>query len=150
LLRTWEVAKVWRIVCTVAPAMQQAAPTKQIIFSVKAGKVDVSQVRDLRGMIEREQAQIGVLISLQEPTKAMRVEAAAAGFYTTGWNQSYPRLQVLTIADLLKDKGVAYPAWSANSTYKSAPRVRPQEDKGAQQPLWPLDDGAGSTATPGR
>jgi hypothetical protein len=55
----------------------------------------------------------------------MRIEAADAGFYTTGWNESYPRLQLLTIADLLDGKGVAYPAWSANATYKSAPRVRP-------------------------
>ena len=79
----------------------------------------------------------------------MRVKAAAAGFYTTGWNENYPRLQLLTIADLLNGKGVAYPAWSANATYKSAPRVRPQEDRATQQPLWPKDGGAGNTATPG-
>jgi hypothetical protein len=101
-------------------------------------------------VIEREKAQIGVLISLHEPTRPMRVEAAAAGFYTTGWNESYPRLQLLTIADLLKDKGVVYPAWSANSTYKSAPRVHPQEDQATQQPLWPQDGAAGRAATPGR
>jgi hypothetical protein len=87
---------------------QQGAPTRQIIFSVKAGKVDVSHVRDLRGMIEREKAQIGVLISLREPTRAMRTEAASAGFYTTGWNQSYPRLQLLTVAELLRGAHVAY------------------------------------------
>jgi hypothetical protein len=129
---------------------QQGTPTKQIIFSVKAGKVDVSQVRDLRGVIEREKAQIGVLISLHEPTRAIRVEAANAGFYTTGWNESYPRLQLLTVADLLAGKGVEYPAWSVSSTYKSAPRVRSQDDEATQQPLWPEDGGAGSTATPGR
>jgi hypothetical protein len=127
---------------------QQGAPTSQIIFSVKAGRVDVTHVRDLRGVIEREKAQIGVLISLHEPTRAMRVEAACAGFYTTGWNESYPRLQLLTIADLLKDKVVAYPAWSANSTYKSAPRVRPQDNQVTQQPLWHQDRGAGESYAP--
>src|SRR3954452_14308241 len=101
------------------------APTKQIIFSVKAGKVDVTQVRDLRGVIEREQAQIGVLISLHEATRAMRVEAASSGFYTTGWNESYPRLQLLTIAELLDGKRVEYPGWSTNTTYRSAPRAQP-------------------------
>ena len=50
------------------------------------------------------------------------------GLYTTGWNESYPRLQPLTIAELLKDRGVAYPAWSANSTYKSAPRTQAQAE----------------------
>jgi hypothetical protein len=106
-----------------------AAATSQIDLSVKSGKVDVSQVRDLRGVIEREKAQIGVLISLHEPTRPMRVEAAAAGFYTTGWNESYPHLQLLTIADLLKDKGVAYPAWSANRG------ARPGRDRSEAMPL---------------
>jgi site-specific DNA-methyltransferase (adenine-specific) len=128
---------------------QHGMPTKQIIFSVKAGSVNVSQVRDLRGVIEREKAQIGVLISLHEPTRAMRVEAAAAGFYTTGRNESYPRLQLLTIAELLKDRGMAYPAWSANTTYKSAPRVRPQGDQATQQPLLPQDGAAGSAGHQG-
>jgi hypothetical protein len=80
----------------------------------------------------------------------MRTEAVSAGFYTSGWNESYPRLQLLTIADLLKNKGVAYPAWSATSTYKSAPRVRPQEDQATQQPLWGQDGRAASPVTLGR
>jgi site-specific DNA-methyltransferase (adenine-specific) len=37
---------------------------KQIIFSVKGGGVQVKDVRDLRGVIDREKAQIGVLITL--------------------------------------------------------------------------------------
>jgi DNA modification methylase len=128
---------------------QQGGPTKQIIFSVKSGKVDVTHVRDLRGVIDRENAQSGVLISLHEPTRPMRTEAASAGFYTTGWNESYPRLQLLTVAELLDGTGVAYPAWSENSTYKSPPRVQPQGDQASQQPLWPQDGGAGSLATLG-
>ena len=52
--------------------------TKQIILSVKAGHLTPSYVRDLRGVVEREKAQIGVLISLHEPTQPMRTEAAKA------------------------------------------------------------------------
>ncbi|MBI5000674.1 MAG: restriction endonuclease, partial [Euryarchaeota archaeon] len=76
---------------------------KQIIFSVKAGKVQVSHVRDLRGVVEREKAAIGVLICLEEPTQPMRTEAASADFYKPiGYEgKSYPRIQILTIADLL-------------------------------------------------
>ena len=84
-------------------------------------------------------AQIGVLISLREPTKSMRVEVCSAGFYTTGWNQSYPRLQVLTIAELLNGKRVEYPGWSTNATYRSAPRVQTHGDQAMQQPLWRKD-----------
>ena len=51
--------------------------TKQVIFSVKAGKhVDVSMVRDLGHVVSREKAQMGVLISMENPTQPMRAEAA--------------------------------------------------------------------------
>jgi NACHT-associated inactive Restriction Endonuclease 1 len=55
--------------------------TQQIVFSVKAGQnINVAHVRDLRGVIEREKAAIGVLITMEEPTKPMVKEAAEAGF----------------------------------------------------------------------
>ena len=98
--------------------------------------MDVSQVRDLRGVVEREKAQIGVLISLHEPTRPMHTEAAAAGHYMTGWDDLYPRLQLLTVADLLAGKAAAYPSWGVNRTYREAPRVRPQQEQPAQVPLW--------------
>jgi hypothetical protein len=62
----------------------------------------------------------------------MRVKAAGVSFYVTGWYESYPRLQLLTIADLLNDKTVAYPGWSRNTTYRSAPRAPPPADQARQ------------------
>jgi hypothetical protein len=56
------------------------AKPKQAIVSVKAGKVQVSHVRDLRGVLDREKAQLGVLISFNKPTQPMRQEAASTGF----------------------------------------------------------------------
>ena len=98
--------------------------TKQIILSVKAGRTGVAHVRDLRGVVDREEAAIGVLISLQEPTRAMRQEVASAGFYhSPGWDRDYPRLQLLTVADLFGGRGIAYPQMT-NVTYQRAPRVR--------------------------
>lgn len=101
--------------------------TKQIIFSVKAGHITPVHVRELRGVAEREQAQIGVLISLEEPTKPMRSEAAKAGFYeppTGAGGQKYARLQLLTVEDLLNGKEVAYPHVRANVTFKKAPKAQ--------------------------
>ena len=100
--------------------------TKQIIFSVKAGHIGPAPIRDLWGVLERETAQIGVLISMEEPTKAMRTEVAKAGFYerpSGGKDERYPRLQLLTIEELLKGKGIAYPAFRANVTFKKAPKA---------------------------
>jgi site-specific DNA-methyltransferase (adenine-specific) len=83
--------------------------TKQIIISVKAGTVTVSQLRDLRGVMDRESAQIGALVSFNEPTSAMRREAASAGFYTSPWdNKKRPRIQLLTIGEILAGKGLDY------------------------------------------
>ena len=104
--------------------------TKQIIFSVKAGKLHANYVRDLRGVIEREKAEIGVLITLEEPSKQMRAEAASAGFYKAPWGKDYPRLQLLTIADLLSGKTVNFPR--ENVTFKKAPKAQattPENEK---------------------
>lgn len=98
--------------------------TKQIIFSVKAGKTGPTHVRDLVGVIGREKAQIGVFICLQQPTVEMRKEAAEAGFYTSPWNgMKYARLQIIPVEDLLAGKRVEYPALTGgNQTFKAAPR----------------------------
>ena len=105
------------------------AKTKQIIFSVKAGKTSVPHVRDLRGVIEREQAEIGVLLTQQEPTKPMRTEAASAGFYESPWGTRHPRLQLLTVTDLLTGKTVDRPARQGNVTFKKAPKYERKTGK---------------------
>ena len=65
--------------------------SKQIILSVKAWHVQVSHVRDLRGTVEREKAEIGVLICLEKPTRPMLHEAVEAGFYDSkDWGTKYP------------------------------------------------------------
>lgn len=93
---------------------------KQAIVSVKAGKVQVSHVRDLVGVLDREKAQIGVLISLNEPTQPMRGEAASAGFYEA-LGHSYPRVQLLTVDELLNGKRIEMPTVSAAGTVVALP-----------------------------
>jgi DNA modification methylase len=115
--------------------------TKQVIFSVKGGHTQVGDVRDLRGVIDREQAQIGVLISLQEPTQPMRTEAASAGFYESHWGK-HPRLQVLTVADLLAGKQVDMPPIrQVNRTFKQAPKARPAAAEADTPQLWDVQNG---------
>ena len=103
----------------------QAKKTKQIILQVKGGQISPSYVRDLRGVVEREDAQIGVLITLQEPTRAMRAEAASAGFYkpAVALEGSFPRIQLLTVGDLLEGKRIQYPP-QTSVTFKKAPRAK--------------------------
>ncbi len=112
----------------------KSGKTKQIIFSVKAGQLHAPYVRDLRGVIEREKAEIGVLISMEPPTKPMKREAAEAGFYRPpGTTDKFPRLQILSIAELLEGKKIDYPRYAADATFKKAPKSR--KDAEEQIPL---------------
>lgn len=96
--------------------------TKQIIFSVKAGKTNVSHVRDLCHVVDREKAQLGVLISMHPTTQPMRAEAAEVGFYESPWGK-HPKIQLLTVTDLLRGKRVDMPpATGVNVTFKKAPK----------------------------
>lgn len=99
-------------------------PTKQVIISVKAGKPHLTYMRDLRGVVDRENAEIGVLICMYEPTQPMRAEAASGGFYDSpGWGQSYPKLQILTIEELLNGKGIDMPPiGQVSQTFRKAPK----------------------------
>jgi DNA modification methylase len=101
--------------------------TKQVIFSVKGGHTNVKDIRDLGHVITREQAELGVLITLQEPTQPMRTEAAGAGFYQSAWGK-HPRLQILTIAELLDGKRVDMPPLrQVNVTFKQAPKAKGEQ-----------------------
>ena len=101
------------------------AKAKQIIFSVKAGKTGAAHVRDLRGVVEREDAAIGVLVSMQEPTQPMRSEAASAGFYDSPFGTHHPRIQLLTIEELLDSGRVDFPRAAVDETFAKAPRAKP-------------------------
>lgn len=93
--------------------------SKKIVFSVKSGKVNVSHIRDLVGTVEREKAAIGVYVTLEPPTKPMITEAVSAGFYHSDFfNKDYPRIQILTVEDILAGRGVSMPAESV--TFKKA------------------------------
>jgi DNA modification methylase len=105
--------------------------TRQIVFSVKAGEHLVpAYVNELRGVIEREHAEIGVLITFNEPTAGIRSEAAGAGFYTSPWG-NHPRIQLRTVGQLLAGQGVDYPhVTGANVTHRRAEKAasaKPQE-----------------------
>ena len=107
------------------------AATKQIILSVKAGHTTVAHVRDLWGVVEREKAAIGVLITMQDPTQPMRSEAASAGFYESPAQPGKlcSRLQILTVAELLDGKGIDMPAVRHELTFKKAPKAKGRREK---------------------
>ena len=99
---------------------------KTIIVQVKSGGVNRSYIATLKGDREREKAPIGILITLEEPTKPMLEEAATAGYYEPEHfpGYQYPRIQILTIRELLDGKEAQYPRMAPPATFKRAQRHR--------------------------
>jgi len=82
----------------------ESGKTKQIIISVKAGKTGPAHIRDLRGVVDREKAAMGLLITMEEPTAPMRKEAASAGSMTVclRGTPKHQKLQIFTVGELWK------------------------------------------------
>ncbi len=105
----------------------QSGKARRVLIQVKSGHVNSSHIRDLVGTVQREQAAIGVYITLEEPTRDMTTEALKAGFYhSSGWNKDFPRIQILTIEELLHNAEVRMPPQFG--TFKQAQRAQPTAD----------------------
>lgn len=77
------------------------------LVSVKSGRhVQVSELRDLLGTVERERAQAGIFVTLVKPPKTFALDVTKAGL----GDLRLPRLQVLTIEDVFAGKRPAVPA----------------------------------------
>lgn len=97
-----------------------AGPSRQIVFSVKAGHLVPAYVRELDTVRRQQGADIGVLISFEAPTAGMRGEAAGLGFYDSPWGR-HPRIQLRTVGELLTGTGIDYPhVAGANVTHRRA------------------------------
>ncbi len=99
---------------------------KRIIVQVKSGHVRRDMIATLKGDMAREKADIGLFITLRPPTRPMVQEAASAGIYTPDHypDHRYPRLQILTIEDLLAGTQADYPRFAPEATLPRAPRRR--------------------------
>ncbi len=105
---------------------------KRIIVQVKSGKVSSRDIRDLNGTVDREKnAAIGVFITLENPTRNMEMEALEIGRYKSeGFNRDYPKIQILTIEQLLAGEKVQFPG--TDTTLKQAQR---EQQNGGEQRL---------------
>jgi len=105
---------------------------KRVLVQVKSGHVKSGDIRDLVGTVQRENAALGVFITLEPPSRDMTTEAVTAGYYESpGWNQKYPRIQIRTITELLKGARIDMPPQFG--TFKQASKVR--QDEGQQPAL---------------
>lgn len=110
--------------------VNEKGKTERVLIQVKSGHVKSGDIRDLRGVLDREESAIGVFITLEEPSKDMTVEAVSSGYYHSDlWQKDYRRIQILTIEDLLSGKSVDMPKSVPSQTFKQAEKVKKKEGK---------------------
>jgi site-specific DNA-methyltransferase (adenine-specific) len=101
------------------------------LVSVKSGSVNSSQVRDLKGVLDREKAEIGLFVTLEEASGPMQLEATTAGVYQSALSgREYPRIQLITIRELLEEHRRPDLPVLVLPAYQQAERV---EKKAAEQ-----------------
>ena len=87
---------------------------RKILIQVKGGGVNRGDIAKLKGDIEREDAPMGILITLREPTSEMKREAALAGEYKYTESTTFPKIQILSIKDWFDGKEVKIPSDKIN------------------------------------
>jgi len=97
------------------------------VVSVKGGKLNATMLRDLKGVMQREKAVIGILVTNDPPTGPMKTEAASAGRWNSKLHpdRSYPCLQILTAEEILAGKDADIPRWGLD-TFKKAGLTKKQ------------------------
>lgn len=82
----------------------------KIILQVKSGGVKRSDIATLRGDMQREEAAMAVLITLEPPTAPMIKEAKDAGHYHHDlMDRDYDAIQIVTIEDMINGKVLDIP-----------------------------------------
>jgi site-specific DNA-methyltransferase (adenine-specific) len=76
----------------------------KIVFQVKSGGVKRGDIATLRGDMERENAAMAVLITLEKPSRPMLNTAKAAGQYQhIEMGRSYDRISIITVEEIVEE-----------------------------------------------
>lgn len=82
----------------------------KIVIQVKSGHVTVRDIRELDQVVIRQNASIGLFITLKEPSDKMIEEAKKPEpFKHPTWEHEYPKIQILTVGELLQGKRPDFP-----------------------------------------
>jgi site-specific DNA-methyltransferase (adenine-specific) len=109
---------------------------KTCVVSVKGGRnIGPEAVRDLAGAVAARKAHIGVLITLIDPTPKMKQAARDAQVYFSALGRDYPKIQIVTVADILANRMPAIPG----EDWQRRPGRRIPAAAATQQPLLGAD-----------
>jgi len=100
--------------------------SKLLVLQVKSGNVKSGDIRELKGTVQNEGAEIGAFITLKPPSPDMRKEAISAGFYESPYGK-FPKIQILTIEEILDGKQLLYPRTGATSFKRAERQTKTQQ-----------------------
>ena len=100
---------------------------KKVVVQVKGGHVQRNDIATLKGDVERENAEGGILITLQKATRSMVDEVGQAGHFKTNFGTEFPKIQIITIEDLLNGESPDIPQYE--TYYKIADKYKSRTKK---------------------
>jgi len=107
---------------------------ERVVVQVKSGHVGLKDIRELRDVVGKQKAAIGVFITLEEPTSDMVKETKVTDPYISPrWNHEYPKIQMLTVEELLQGKKPDMP--TTVSPFQEAPKVEKSKKPIQQEKL---------------
>jgi len=93
----------------------------KVIVQVKSGKVQRDDIATLKGDVEREKADMGLFLTLEEPSQPMKTEAVSAGTFALPFSKKeFPKIQIITIEELLAGREPDIPLQYSKKYYKEA------------------------------
>ena len=102
----------------------------KIVVSVKSGKIPTNHVRELQGMLTGS-VRMAFLLTLERPSRKMKIDALTAGEYEYPTGKRYRRIQILTIEELLNGAKPAYLDYgegrAMNKQARREKKVAPQQ-----------------------
>ena len=109
----------------------ESKKTEVAIVSVKGGgNLNPGMIKDLIVTVDQQGAKMGVFLTLEPPTKGMVAQAAAAGLFKTDFG-NFPKIQIVTVAQLFLPGNPLQIPWQDTSVFKKTKR----EDTKAQSKL---------------
>lgn len=96
---------------------------EKIVVQVKSGHVGVKDIRELRDVVTRQRAAMGIFLTLEEPTSEMVREVNVTDPYVSSlWKHDFPKIQILTIEQLLQGERPKTPP--TVSLFQAAPQIK--------------------------
>jgi site-specific DNA-methyltransferase (adenine-specific) len=121
----------------------------RILTFVKGGRnLNPAMVREFRGVLERERAEMGLFICLERPTHAMEHEAVVAG-YANVVHGRIPRIQIVSIADWFSGDRPLLPPMEQlpYAAFSKKPRTTSSRRPDPNAPELPLSFSGGKAIT---